>query len=511
MNVNVVCLFGTAPRNRDWSNQELAEFYRVENSLIRAGLPVETDRGLSDEGDPWFVFCHAETGDIIIHFARFDGSYAVASSAFDRCMRGADFRSLIEALIATHPLAIAKANGAAKISIHPAALMVAVVMTCFFKLAQTQAFASQLCAGEAQTDPASGADHDAAAKSGSVMVDDRHSQMLLTAIAFAVTWADPGAVDSTLFAGPGALDVVQPMIFTPNSEHADAGLNPLNNSGLAFEHLGQPADHAQPVLGVLPFGDVAAAPSGDWGHFHAMLQTPSIVAFDSAPFDTAPISSIHESNTAKVAESADQSVQNLVWLPAKVNVALGAGGAIGTSSPPATTNTPQSLQEVNNVLGNQISLQEVNNVLGNQISTHQILDFSGAQPQLVLSLVENERVAPAQQEAAHSGAPNQGIAGAPNPTGYAALLNSGSIPTTATISETSVNSSAKLAAFDNAVNSFTSAHPDFHILELPNDVVVFDTHLNPGNVGHASVAIWTFVDGSQVTLVGVAPHATPLG
>jgi len=498
MNVNVVCLFGTAPRDRDWSNQELAEFYRVENSLIRAGLPVETDRGLSDEGDPWFVFCHAETGDIIIHFARFDGSYAVASSVFDRCMRGADFRSLIEALIATHPLAIAKANGDAKISIHPAAVMVAVVMTCFFKLAQTQAFASQLGAGEAQTDPASGADHDAAVKSSSVMLDDRHSQMLLTAIAFAVTWADSGAVDSTLFAGPGAPDVVQPMIFTPNSEHADAGLNPLNNSGLAFEHLGQPADHAQPVLGVLSFGDVAAAPSGDWGHFHAMLQTPSIVAFDSAPFDTAPISSIHESNTAKVAESADQSVQNLVWLPAKVNVALGAGGAIGTSSPPATTNTPQSLQEVNDVLGNQIS-------------THQILDFSGAQPQLVLNLVENERVAPARQDAAHSGAPNQGIAGAPDPTGYAALLNSGSIPTTATISETSVNSSAKLAAFDNAFNSFTSAHPDFHILELPNDVVVFDTHLNPGNVGHASVAIWTFVDGSQVTLVGVAPHATPLG
>jgi len=184
--VNVVSLLRAAPRARDWSNQELAEFYRVENLLIRAGISVETDRGVSDEGDPWFVFCHAETGDIIIHFARFDGSYAVASPAFDRCMRGADFRSLIEALIATHPLAIAKVNGAAKISIHPAALMVAVVMTCFFKLAQTQAFASQFGAGEAQTDLAAGVDHDAAVKSGSVMVDDRHSQMLLTAIAFAV-------------------------------------------------------------------------------------------------------------------------------------------------------------------------------------------------------------------------------------------------------------------------------------------------------------------------------------
>jgi hypothetical protein len=66
-----------------------------------------------------------------------------------------------------------------------------------------------------------------------------------------------------------------------------------------------------------------------------------------------------------------------------------------------------------------------------------------------------------------------------HPTGYAALLNSGSAPATAIISETLVNSQAKLVAFDNA-ESITSAHPDFNVLELPNDVVVFDTQLNAG-------------------------------
>ena len=45
--------------------------------LVR-DLKIETDRGLSDEGDPWFIFCLAETGDIIIHFSRFDGCYAIA-------------------------------------------------------------------------------------------------------------------------------------------------------------------------------------------------------------------------------------------------------------------------------------------------------------------------------------------------------------------------------------------------------------------------------------------------
>jgi len=161
------------------------------------------------------------------------------------------------------------------------------------------------------------------------------------------------------------------MVFIPDVEHVDAGLDPLDNSGLPFEHLGQSADHAQPVLGVLSFGDIAAAPSGDWGHFHAMLQAPSIAAFDNALFDKVPIRSLYEADTAKVAaQSADQGAGSLIWLPAMVNVALGAKGAIGTSSPPATTNTPQSLQEINNVLGNQVP--------GVQVSGDQTVNIQAA-------------------------------------------------------------------------------------------------------------------------------------
>ncbi len=39
-----------------WSQQELAEFYRVEAALVRAGLQIGSEQGLSDEADPWFVF-----------------------------------------------------------------------------------------------------------------------------------------------------------------------------------------------------------------------------------------------------------------------------------------------------------------------------------------------------------------------------------------------------------------------------------------------------------------------
>ena len=58
----------------DWTREELAELYRIEHALVQANIRLETDRGLSDEGDPWFVFCRAD-GEILVHISRFDGQY----------------------------------------------------------------------------------------------------------------------------------------------------------------------------------------------------------------------------------------------------------------------------------------------------------------------------------------------------------------------------------------------------------------------------------------------------
>ena len=74
----VLSFFRPAQTSRGgWSQQELAEFYRVEAALIRAGLPVASEQGLSDEAEPWFVFCRPD-GDEILHVARIDGRYVVA-------------------------------------------------------------------------------------------------------------------------------------------------------------------------------------------------------------------------------------------------------------------------------------------------------------------------------------------------------------------------------------------------------------------------------------------------
>ena len=190
MSLNAVSFFNfkTASWSHDWTQQELAEFYRVEASLIRANIPIETDRGRSDEGHPWFVFCDANTGEIIVHFARFDGTYVVASPALERCARGRDFRALIEAQLASHPLVIPKSASEGKLFIHPAALLIVLVATYFFKLSQTTASAAELREAHPAhpgVEPHSHSD----SESQAVMLDERARATLLAAIVAGIAWA----------------------------------------------------------------------------------------------------------------------------------------------------------------------------------------------------------------------------------------------------------------------------------------------------------------------------------
>lgn len=130
---NLVVFPGSRRQSRDWSPQELAEFYRVEGALLQAGMRIDTDRGLSDEGDPWFVFCREDDGEPVVHFARIDGQYVIASPAYDSLARGGDFRTMVKDLIERHRLTQETASAGGNVHIHPAALLLLVVGAAFFK------------------------------------------------------------------------------------------------------------------------------------------------------------------------------------------------------------------------------------------------------------------------------------------------------------------------------------------------------------------------------------------
>jgi hypothetical protein len=132
MSANVVAFFRRAV-SRDWSAQELAEFYRVEAALIQSGLHVCSDRGVADEGDPWFIFCRAEDDEVIVHFARIDGQYLISAPAYGGNVTGQDFRTLVRGLVERHPV-LRPARQTGNVTWHPSALLLVLVASALLKM-----------------------------------------------------------------------------------------------------------------------------------------------------------------------------------------------------------------------------------------------------------------------------------------------------------------------------------------------------------------------------------------
>lgn len=150
---------------RDWSNQELADLYRVKHILDKAGAGVEVDRGLSDEGDPWFVFCQ-EDGDVFVHLARLEGRYLLDSPNIDAPLRGADFDQLIAAFLQRANLLRAKARSNVVslrpgdgILLHPAVMLTALIWSLYIASDELVGVAH---AEDGSSDHGAGGGHEAA-------------------------------------------------------------------------------------------------------------------------------------------------------------------------------------------------------------------------------------------------------------------------------------------------------------------------------------------------------------
>lgn len=125
----------------DWSNQELADLYRA-HSLIQSAQPgLECDRGISDEGDPWFLIGD-EKGDVLVHICRIKGTYILDSMALPKALRGKDFNALIENFLTTvageqaqdaeatqEPANVVRLARGSTVCLHPSMMIAALVWT----------------------------------------------------------------------------------------------------------------------------------------------------------------------------------------------------------------------------------------------------------------------------------------------------------------------------------------------------------------------------------------------
>lgn len=124
----------------DWSNQELASIYRVKRLLDAAGIPNHLERSLTDEGEPWCIFCTSQ-GEVFLHLSRIDGLYVLDSPNLAQPLFGRDFMALVEefshgALRDSDTAAkmrrkIVKLERGGKVLMHPAALLAALVFSIY--------------------------------------------------------------------------------------------------------------------------------------------------------------------------------------------------------------------------------------------------------------------------------------------------------------------------------------------------------------------------------------------
>src|SRR5690606_14126651 len=122
----------------DWSQQELADLYRVESLLVQANMRVETERGTTDEGDPWFVFCRPD-GDVFVHLCRIDGGYLLDSPGLDQPLRGGDFAALIDQFVRAvaaraatgNVVQLHKARHDSVVRLHPAIMLAALIWSLY--------------------------------------------------------------------------------------------------------------------------------------------------------------------------------------------------------------------------------------------------------------------------------------------------------------------------------------------------------------------------------------------
>ena len=139
---NQVLSFFRASERGDWSQRELEEFYRVEDALTKTGVGISTDRGLTDEGEPWFVFFRQDNEEVIVHFARIGGEYVVASNFTEAVFRGRNFQTLVRELLDSHPYVLPKQHSSrSTVFLHPATLLAALVVTGYVNSSELNATA----------------------------------------------------------------------------------------------------------------------------------------------------------------------------------------------------------------------------------------------------------------------------------------------------------------------------------------------------------------------------------
>jgi hypothetical protein len=79
-----------------WSTHEFDLLLGAARFLRSEGANLVTDYGVTDEGEPWFVFCDPDTDDVLAHFASIAGEYLACVPFRNHVLTGYDLNALLD-------------------------------------------------------------------------------------------------------------------------------------------------------------------------------------------------------------------------------------------------------------------------------------------------------------------------------------------------------------------------------------------------------------------------------
>jgi hypothetical protein len=488
-----------APAPADWSQQELAEFYRVESALIRAGVRVGTDRGLSDEKEPWFVFYRADDGEVVIHFARIDGEYIIAGPAYEEIARGFDFSALVRNMVARHPL-VRRPQGADNISIHPAALLVAVVGTAFFKTGEARA--AEVGATHAPQQPAASRPALLSSSAGSALKNSAPSAP-----------APQYSYDSVQLPANQAVLILAAALLASDYGVSSASIDPAAHSAISA------------AAAALDFGAPAATSSSDSalplsGSSHAPMVDNSPEHMVSSTLALVALLSIRPAIDARASETPDASVASIVHQDMEVAAPVArlptdpANWSLEVRLTAGVLPSVEAVQLVRGIVGDanaqKISVIEVTqlpDVLADLIARgahYTAASNAAAQAQPVTT----DPVTPAPAEAGQThetGTPHATTPPASELSKPAPSVAPDAIvpkPAPAPAPAAPVYTSLDLAK--QFVDYFVSHTDHISIMMQGQKVVMYDDRVlhDSGSVDHVTSVNFDFTDGSAISLIG---------
>ena len=497
MAAQVLSFFARAPRPQarpsDWTQQELAEFYRVEAALIRAGIRVGTDRGLSDENEPWFVFYRVDDGDVVIHFARIDGQYIIAGPAYEEIARGFDFTGLVRNMVERHPL-IKRPERGSNIALHPAALLVAIVGTAFFK------------SGEARAEATGGAPQPAT----------RHA-LLSTSSAASIT----GGAAASAIAVTGvsvqvpvsqAVLILAAAMMAAEIKLDERALSPAANDAIraaaaSLDFGSVRLDHAPSLPSV---GPVSAGPDAPPA---TPAQTISSVLALMALLSTLPAPERELSRTADVLPHGAEASSNAAHF-----LASPAAGQWNIDIRLASSGLPEveAVQLVRAMVGESfvdrvavIEVEKLPQVLTDLIDSGAHYSVRGVENVAPVVGPEAPVTTPATPPTGSSEAPPPGAGVTPKPGAPVTDVSppTSTAPLPADISPIKPPPFAGFASQDlvkKFVEYFVTHTEQVTIMVQGLQVVIFDSRVttDPGSVENLTSMSFTFFDGTSVNLVG---------